>query len=128
MKDCIFCKIIKGKVHSTKLYEDEKVLCVARQSRIKPGDITLNVSKNYVPKCFINDKPCKWGNIVEKYDVTWIASYKNPVTGDNVYVDLDRKSSQFVCANDLEKFEKARKLAKNIDKIRTFYSRPLTTS
>ena len=26
MEDCIFCKIIKGEIPSTKVYEDDKVL------------------------------------------------------------------------------------------------------
>jgi len=27
MEDCLFCKIIEGKIPSTKVYEDDKVLC-----------------------------------------------------------------------------------------------------
>ena len=28
MEDCIFCKIIKGEIPSTKIYEDEKVIAI----------------------------------------------------------------------------------------------------
>ncbi len=97
--------------------------------RIVPQDITLNMSKKYgAPKCFNNGSPCKWGNIVEEHDVTWMANYRNPITNEVVYVWLKREESHFVHADDVVKFDKARKLAENITRVRTQYKKDLTDS
>ena len=37
MTDCIFCKIIDGELPSTKLYEDDNVLCFLDINPINPG-------------------------------------------------------------------------------------------
>lgn len=95
------------------------------KGRTMPEDITLNISRDSVPKCFINGKSCKWGKIVEDHEVTWIAAYKHPITGDKNYVNLKRDDSHFVCNDDMEKFDKARALDKNIDKIRKKYTEDL---
>src|SRR5690606_15311421 len=42
------------------------------KKRTSPSDITLNVSKDSVPRCYDGGKPCTWGNIVEDKEVTWI--------------------------------------------------------
>lgn len=97
------------------------------KKRLAPSDITLNVSKTNVPRCIINKEPCKWGDVVEKHDVTWIATWKHPITNEPSYVNLSRTESVFVCANDMEKFEKARKLAKNINKVREKYTKDLNS-
>jgi DNA topoisomerase-1 len=91
------------------------------KKRIQPEDVTLNVSKDSVPKCFTNGKPCKWGGIVEMRNVVWIANWKNPITQDLNYVWLSRTESHFVCAGDMKKFDTARKLGKNINDIRKKY-------
>ncbi len=44
MSDCIFCKIIKGEISSTKIYEDEKVLAFLDINPINPGH-TLIIPK-----------------------------------------------------------------------------------
>lgn len=95
------------------------------KARIMPENITLNISRDSVPKCFINGKPCKWGNIVEDHEVTWMASYPHPITKEKTYVWLKREESHFVCSDDMEKFDKARALDKNIDKIRAKYTKDL---
>jgi DNA topoisomerase-1 len=93
--------------------------------RIKPSDVVLNVSLNRTPKCFVDNKSCSWGEVVENHDVTWIASWKHPITDHDNYVFLKREESHFVCANDIEKFEKARSLKKNIKKVRSQYEKDL---
>lgn len=98
------------------------------KKRLQPSDITLNVSKEYIPKCFIHGKPCKWGDVVENKDVTWIASWKDPITEDTKYRFLKRIESHFVCAGDMDKFEKARRLDENIDMIRKKYKLDLANS
>ena len=56
------------------------------KKRIQPSDVTINVSKNSVPKC------------------------------------------HWVCADDMEKFDKARKLAENIEEVRKAYTKDLKSS
>jgi DNA topoisomerase-1 len=98
------------------------------KKRTSPSDVTLNVSKDSVPKCKNHGKDCTWGNIVENKDVTWIASWRHPITDEVNYVWLKREESHWVCADDMVKFDKARNLAKNIDKVRSGYTKNLTSS
>lgn len=97
------------------------------KARLRPKDVTLNVSKKYVPKCFIDDTPCKWGDIVENHDVTWIAAYRHPITEEMNYVWLKREASEWVCASDMQKFDKARKLGENIEDVRKKYTKDLNS-
>jgi DNA topoisomerase I len=97
------------------------------KARIRPKDVIINVSKGSVPKCLDNNKPCSWGEVIEDRSVVWIASYKHPITGERNYVYLKRDESKFVVSSDKEKFEKARKLGKNINEIRKKYTKDLTS-
>ena len=47
MDDCIFCKIIKGEIPSTKIYEDDKVLAFNDINPEAPVHVLI------VPKCHI---------------------------------------------------------------------------
>ena len=47
MEDCIFCKIIKGEIPSTKVYEDEKVIAFNDINPIAPIHI-LVVPKQHI--------------------------------------------------------------------------------
>ena len=47
MDDCIFCKIIKGEIPSTKVYEDDKVLAFNDINPEAPVHVLI------VPKCHI---------------------------------------------------------------------------
>jgi DNA topoisomerase-1 len=98
------------------------------KARILPKDIILNVSKANVPRCFIEGEPCKWGDVVEDHDVTWIASWRHPITEEMNYVWLKREASEWVCASDIDKFDKARKLGENIKKVRKQYTKDLSSS
>lgn len=98
------------------------------KGRLQPKDVVLNVSKMNVPRCYINGEPCKWGDVVEEHDVTWIAAYRHPITEEMTYVWLKREASEWVCASDMEKFEKARKLGENIAKVRKQYTKDLSSS
>jgi DNA topoisomerase-1 len=98
------------------------------KKRIKPQDVTLNLSKkDGAPVCSDNGVPCKWGDIIENRKVTWLATYKNPITGSPVYVYLSRQDSHFVHRDDIAKFDKARKLGENIELVRKRYSTDLTS-
>lgn len=91
------------------------------KKRMMPSDITINVSFTHVPRCKIDGVPCKWGGVVENKDALWLSSWIHPITGKRQQINLSRNESQFTCSNDMEKFEKARKLGKNIAKIRKNY-------
>lgn len=95
------------------------------KGRVRPEEVTLNISRNQVPICRNRGQPCKWGEIVEDHSVTWIASYRHPITKDVNYVWLKREESHFVCADDMIKFDKARKLKNNIEKVRAVYRKDL---
>ena len=47
MEDCIFCKIIKGEIPSTKIYEDENVLAFKDINPVAPIHI-LVVPKQHI--------------------------------------------------------------------------------
>lgn len=47
MDDCIFCKIIKGEIPSTKVYEDDKVLAFNDINPEAPVHVLI------IPKCHI---------------------------------------------------------------------------
>lgn len=55
MDDCIFCKIIKGEIPSTKVYEDDDILAFLDISQTTPGH-TLVVPKKHVKDIFAYDK------------------------------------------------------------------------
>lgn len=97
------------------------------KKRIEPQDITLNISKTNIPKCIIDGKPCKWGEIVENHDVTWIATWRHPITQEMNYVWLKREVSEWVCSSDIQKFDKARNLGKNIEKVHKKYTEDLSS-
>lgn len=46
MDNCIFCKIIKGEIPSTKIYEDDDVLAILDISQVTRGH-TLVISKKH---------------------------------------------------------------------------------
>jgi len=48
MSDCIFCKIIKGELPSSNVYEDESVIAFLDHSPVNPGH-ALVVSKEHHP-------------------------------------------------------------------------------
>ncbi len=91
------------------------------KARILPSEITINVSKGFEPKCVMYGKECSWGSYVERKNAQWLATWTHPIMKDPDYVYLSRAKSHFVCAADMEKFEKAKKLQQFIDKTRALY-------
>ena len=83
--------------------------------RIKPSDITINIGK----KSKIPELPNgqSWGKIVHDQTGLWLASWKDVLTGKTKYVRFGAKSD-VIASSDNSKFDKARKLKKNISKIR----------
>jgi histidine triad (HIT) family protein len=47
MEDCIFCKIIEGKIPSKKVYEDEKVFCFLDVNPKTKGHLLVIPKKHY---------------------------------------------------------------------------------
>jgi DNA topoisomerase-1 len=83
--------------------------------RIKPEDITLNLSKDSpVP---VVEEGHKWGDIVHEKNSIWLASWKDNITEKTKYVWLSDKSD-IKAQGDLDKFETARRLKKQIKSIR----------
>jgi DNA topoisomerase-1 len=88
--------------------------------RVYPEEIILNIGKEAkVPTPFVpgSNKTHKWGEVIHDQTVTWLASWKESITGKNKYVWL-AASSQLKSESDINKFETARKLQKKINQIR----------
>ena len=47
MEDCLFCKIVKGEVPSTKVYEDEEILAFKDINPMAPVHILVIPKKHY---------------------------------------------------------------------------------
>lgn len=98
--------------------------CGKIRSRIKPEDITINSTNK--PECFVqkssiknpNPKPCKWCKYVTIPTAAWLASWKHTILPTGI------KYMRFVFdeKKDIEKFDKARLLKQNIEKIRERYT------
>lgn len=88
------------------------------KKRILPEDITINIGVDAaVPEALPGHK---WGNIIHKQDVTWLAGWKDSITGGKKYVFLGA-GSVFKGMSDHAKFEKARELKKYIEAVRRDY-------
>ena len=91
--------------------------------RSSPEDIIINCDYNAAPpKCPIPGH--NWSAVVHRPDVTWLGMWKENVNGQVKYVYL-ANSSGFKGKSDRDKYEKARKLKKYIDKIRKDYHKNL---
>ena len=100
--------------------EHPKKGCLKR--RIQPEDITINIGESAA----IPQPPPghKWKEVVHKHDVTWIASWTDPILSHPKYVFL-AASSAFKMRSDMEKFEKARRLGLIIRDVRRRYLKDL---
>jgi len=88
------------------------------KTRIEPKDVILNLSKDApVPPMPPMYTGSKWKKIVHDNKAEWLAAWKDTITGKTKYVWLGAKSD-FKAKSDEEKFDKARKLVKLINKIR----------
>lgn len=93
--------------------------------RLYPEDITLNLGKEApVPKTITGHT---WGKIIHDRNVEWLASWDDPIIGKKKYVWLGAHS-ELRGANDMEKFDKARKLKRKIKSIRDVNDKNLASS
>ena len=91
------------------------------KKRIKDKDVTLNLSKDAdIPNG-------DWKEIIHDNTLTWLASWKDTITGKIKYVWLSSKSN-IQQQSDIDKFEMARKLKKKIHKIRKINEQNLSHS
>jgi DNA topoisomerase I len=83
--------------------------------RIYPEDIIINIGERVpVPPPLPGHK---WKLVAHDHTVEWLASWKDIVTGKMKYVYFGA-SSEIKNKNDTAKFDLAKKLGKNINKIR----------
>lgn len=93
------------------------------KKRIMPIDVTINIDKD----SSIPTTPYgRYGNIIHNNNVTWIASWNDPISGIK-YVYLSQESS-IRGSNDKKKFETARMLRKKITKIRNINNQNLSSN
>jgi DNA topoisomerase I len=86
------------------------------KKRVYPKDIILNLGKTAeVPDTCIKGQ--KWNQVINDNTVTWLASWKEDITGKTKYVRLSDKSD-FKSESDKNKFDLARKLKKKLGDIR----------
>jgi DNA topoisomerase-1 len=87
------------------------------KSRILPSNVTLNIGPDDpVPICTLPGHA--WGDVQQNQEATWLAFYK--VDKASKYIFL-ASNSKFKGMNDLQKYEKAKKLKNMIGKIREDY-------
>ena len=55
MSDCIFCKIIKGDIPSSKVYEDDKILCFKDIAPMAPVHLLVIPKEHIQAAEFITD-------------------------------------------------------------------------
>lgn len=83
--------------------------------RIYPEDIIINIGEeSKIPEPIKNHK---WKSVIHDRNVEWLASWRDDITGKTKYVWLSSQSD-IRGQNDERKFDLARKLGKNINKIR----------
>ena len=88
------------------------------KKRIYPEDIIINIgNKSTIPSIPNFYKNHKWGKIIHDDTSEWLASWKDGITGKMKYVWLGSKSD-FKAKSDIDKFDMARKLKKNIMHIK----------
>jgi len=88
------------------------------KKRIIPEDVIINCSKD--SKAPEPPKGHKWREVRHDNTVSWLACWTENVQGQQKYVMLN-PTSRLKGEKDWMKYEKARELAKHIDKIRENY-------
>ena len=97
------------------------------KKRIYPEDIIINIdTKSQIPQLPKFYSGHKWGKIIHDNTLEWLCSWKDDITGKTKYVWLGAKSD-FKAKSDENKFDTARKLAKNIIEIRRTNNNNITS-
>lgn len=89
---------------------------------IEPEEVTINIGKEAkIPEA---PEGHKWKEVISNQDLAWVASWKDPISGETKYVYFAAES-QLKGKSDLYKYEKARKLNRYIDEVREKYTADL---
>lgn len=64
MSDCIFCKIVKGEIPSTKVYEDDDVLAFRDLHPVAPTHVLLVPKKHFANILELNKNPEEAGLVL----------------------------------------------------------------
>lgn len=56
MSDCIFCKIVEGKIPATKVYEDEDILAFNDINPVRPVHVLLIPKKHIASLATVSDE------------------------------------------------------------------------
>ena len=86
--------------------------------RVMPEDVVINCSKD--SKWPQAPAGHQWKKVQHNDTVTWLASYTDNILGNTKYIML-KPSSRLKAEKDLQKYEKARQLKGEIEKIREDY-------
>jgi len=95
------------------------------KSRIVPEFVTINIGPDDpIPQCPITGH--SWKRVISNPDATWLSQFTDIKSDKNStkYIFL-AADSKIKGENDKKKYEKARKLKKNIDSIRRDYRKKL---
>ena len=85
---------------------------------IDPEEVTINIGENDpIPKA---PRGHSWKEVVHDNSAIWLSKWTDSITGNTKYV-LFSMEGKFKGENDMEKYEKARKLQRFIDIVRTQY-------
>lgn len=96
-KDCIFCKVVKGEIPSTKTYEDDNFIGILDIHPKAPGHTVIIPKKHFRT---IVDMPSSLGNemldAIKGVGLKLIKEGKNEVQGFNVFVNNEPVAGQVV--------------------------------
>ncbi|KAJ2387549.1 DNA topoisomerase 1, partial [Coemansia sp. RSA 2559] len=95
------------------------------KKRVMPEQVTINIGAG----AKVPDPPPghRWGKVCNDNTVTWLAMWKENINGNTKYVFLAAGSS-LKGQSDMRKFDKARNLVLEIDKIRKQYTADLKSN
>jgi DNA topoisomerase-1 len=88
------------------------------KKEVNPEDVTINIDiEASIP---VPPAGHSWGKVVHDRQATWLAKWKDSITGGPKYVRFDA-TGKFKGESDLAKYEKARKLQMHINTVRRVY-------
>lgn len=92
---------------------------------ILPEAVTINITEGIpIPS---PAEGHKWGAVVHNHEAAWIATWKDTLSNESKYVYFSAEG-QLKGQSDMSKYEKARKLNKMIQAVRSKYTRDLSSS
>ncbi len=91
---------------------------------IEPEEVTINVGQDaLIP---VPPEGHEWKKVIHDNTLAWIASWRDPISNELKYVYLGAEG-QLKGKSDLIKYEKARKLNKFINVVRTKYEKDINS-